>query len=198
MSEISRVALFGKLNSLAYKAIEGATVFCKLRGNPYVELEHWLMQMLQHARHRPAPHRPPFRDRLRPSGGRLHRRARPAAARRDLDLGSGRAHCRRRRARLGVRHADVRRQPGAHRPSVCRDVEDPLARAIALIGICKQFERIKPDVLGDDFAKIVAGSPEESLKATDGTGARRPAKPAARWRRRRWASRRRSRNLLSI
>ena len=26
MSEISRSALFGKLNSLAYKAIEGATV----------------------------------------------------------------------------------------------------------------------------------------------------------------------------
>ena len=46
MSEISRVALFGKLNSLAYKAIEGATVFCKLRGNPYVELEHWLQQIL--------------------------------------------------------------------------------------------------------------------------------------------------------
>ena len=47
MSEISRTALFGKLNSLAYKAIEGATVFCKLRGNPYVELVHWLQQILQ-------------------------------------------------------------------------------------------------------------------------------------------------------
>ena len=47
MSEISRVALFGKLNSLGYKAIEGATVFCKLRGNPYVELVHWLQQILQ-------------------------------------------------------------------------------------------------------------------------------------------------------
>ena len=46
MSEISRTALFGKLNSLAYKAIEGATVFCKLRGNPYVELEHWFAQLL--------------------------------------------------------------------------------------------------------------------------------------------------------
>jgi hypothetical protein len=48
MSEISRVALFGKLNPLAYKAIEGATVFCKLRGNPYVELVHWFHQILQH------------------------------------------------------------------------------------------------------------------------------------------------------
>src|SRR5262245_47703749 len=47
MGDISRVALFGKLNSAAYKAIEGATVFCKLRGNPYVELVHWLHQILQ-------------------------------------------------------------------------------------------------------------------------------------------------------
>ncbi|MDP3520437.1 MAG: type VI secretion system ATPase TssH [Hydrogenophaga sp.] len=47
MSEISRTALFGKLNPLAYKAIEGATVFCKMRGNPYVELEHWMAQLLQ-------------------------------------------------------------------------------------------------------------------------------------------------------
>src|SRR5215471_11938910 len=47
MSEISRVALFGKLNPMLYKAIEGATVFCKLRGNPYVEIVHWLHQLLQ-------------------------------------------------------------------------------------------------------------------------------------------------------
>ena len=47
MSEIKRVVLFGKLNPLAYKAIEGATVFCKLRSNPYVEIEHWLQQILQ-------------------------------------------------------------------------------------------------------------------------------------------------------
>src|SRR5580765_1057055 len=49
MSEISRVALFGKLNPLVYKTIEGATVFCKLRGNPYVELQHWLHQILNTA-----------------------------------------------------------------------------------------------------------------------------------------------------
>src|SRR5215831_19553717 len=47
MFEISRVALFGKLNPLAYKAIESATVFCKMRGNPYVELAHWVHQILQ-------------------------------------------------------------------------------------------------------------------------------------------------------
>ena len=47
MTEISRVALFGKLNTLAYQSIESATVFCKMRGNPYVELAHWLHQILQ-------------------------------------------------------------------------------------------------------------------------------------------------------
>ena len=47
MSEISRVALFGKLNSLGYKTIESATTFCKLRGNPYVEVVHWFHQILQ-------------------------------------------------------------------------------------------------------------------------------------------------------
>ena len=47
MSEISRTALFGKLNRVAYQSIESATVFCKMRGNPYVELVHWLQQFLQ-------------------------------------------------------------------------------------------------------------------------------------------------------
>ncbi|MEE9423022.1 MAG: AAA family ATPase, partial [Gammaproteobacteria bacterium] len=47
MTEISRTALFGKLNNLAYKGVESATVFCKMRGNPYVELSHWLHQLLQ-------------------------------------------------------------------------------------------------------------------------------------------------------
>jgi len=47
MSEIARASLFGKLNGLGYKAIESATVFCKLRGNPYVELVHWFNQILQ-------------------------------------------------------------------------------------------------------------------------------------------------------
>ena len=47
MAEIGRAALFGKLNSLGFKAIDSATVFCKMRGNPYVEVVHWLHQVLQ-------------------------------------------------------------------------------------------------------------------------------------------------------
>lgn len=46
MSNISRVSLFAKLNPIAFKSVEGATVLCKLRGNPYVQLTHWVAQIL--------------------------------------------------------------------------------------------------------------------------------------------------------
>ena len=49
MTEISRSALFGRLNPTALKAVETATGFCKMRGNPYVELVHWLHILLQDA-----------------------------------------------------------------------------------------------------------------------------------------------------
>ena len=110
MSEISRSALFGKLNSLAYKAIEGATVFCKLRGNPYVELVHWLQQILQ------TPdsdlHRIIKRFELDPSRlakdvtEALDRLPRGATSISDLSA----ARRERRRAWLGLRDVDVRRQ----------------------------------------------------------------------------------------
>jgi len=47
MAEIKRSTLFGKLNPVGFKALEGATIFCKMRGNPYVELAHWIQQILQ-------------------------------------------------------------------------------------------------------------------------------------------------------
>ncbi|PXW24953.1 type VI secretion system ATPase TssH [Paraburkholderia caballeronis] len=43
---ISRHALFGKLGATLFRSIESATAFSKLRGNPYVELVHWLHQLL--------------------------------------------------------------------------------------------------------------------------------------------------------
>lgn len=47
MTEISRKALFAKLNGLSFQTLEGATVLCKLRGNPFVELVHWVSHILQ-------------------------------------------------------------------------------------------------------------------------------------------------------
>ena len=46
MAEISRATLFGKLNPLMFKSAEGAVTFCKLRGNPHVDLSHWLFQIV--------------------------------------------------------------------------------------------------------------------------------------------------------
>lgn len=47
MSEISRSVLFGKLNPVAYKSLENAYTFSRLRENSYVELVHWLHTLLQ-------------------------------------------------------------------------------------------------------------------------------------------------------
>ncbi|MBD2812447.1 type VI secretion system ATPase TssH [Xenorhabdus sp. Vera] len=47
MSEINRSVLFSKLNRVLFTSLESATSFCKLRGNPYVELVHWLHQLMQ-------------------------------------------------------------------------------------------------------------------------------------------------------
>ncbi|MCU1617902.1 MAG: type secretion ATPase, ClpV1 family, partial [Frankiales bacterium] len=44
---VSRRALFGKLNLTLFRGIESATAFAKLRGNPYVELTHWIHQLWQ-------------------------------------------------------------------------------------------------------------------------------------------------------
>ncbi len=47
MAEISRASLFGRLNSLCFKSLESAHAFARLRENSYVELVHWLHQVLQ-------------------------------------------------------------------------------------------------------------------------------------------------------
>lgn len=46
MSKLKRVQMFSKLDAAAYKALESATMLCKTRGNPYVELVHWVNQIL--------------------------------------------------------------------------------------------------------------------------------------------------------
>ncbi|EIF0327167.1 Clp protease ClpB [Salmonella enterica] len=43
---VSRSALYGKLAGPLFRSLESATAFCKLRSNPWVELTHWLHQLL--------------------------------------------------------------------------------------------------------------------------------------------------------
>jgi type VI secretion system protein VasG len=44
---VSRNVLYGKLVGSLFRSLESATTFCKLRSNPYVELTHWLHQLIQ-------------------------------------------------------------------------------------------------------------------------------------------------------
>ena len=168
MTEISRSALFGKLNPIAYKAIEGATVFCKLRGNPYVELVHWVQQILQTQDtdlHRIARHFELDSSKLATDiTAALDRLPRGATAISDFSpsieesIERGWLY-----ATLMFGEGQVRTGHllyGALRTTTLRN---------ALYGISRQFERVKAEALGDQFAKLLSSSPEEALRAADGS-----------------------------
>ncbi|MDR2480864.1 MAG: type VI secretion system ATPase TssH [Spirochaetaceae bacterium] len=46
MAKLKRIQLFSKLDAKAYQALESATILCKTRGNPYIELTHWVNQII--------------------------------------------------------------------------------------------------------------------------------------------------------
>lgn len=160
MSEISRVALFGKLNGLTYKAIEGATVFCKLRGNPYVELEHWLQQILQTQDsdlHHIIKHFEIDTSRLAADlTAALDRLPRGATAISDL---SERIEDAAERGWVygSLKFGETKIRSGHLLVGMLKT----RSLSNALFSISRQFERIKPDALAEDFARIVAGSPED-------------------------------------
>ncbi len=168
MSDISRVALFGKLNNVGYKAIEGATVFCKLRGNPYVEVVHWLHQILQlqnsdlHCIVRAFSIDPG--KLARDITETLERLPRGATSISDLS-----PHIEDSVERAWVwatlKYGDTQVRTGY---LVIAMLKTPALKNL-LSGISREFEKVKPDQLADDFEKICAGSPEASLAASDGT-----------------------------
>ena len=47
MTQISGTGLIDKLNKLTCKGLENSRIFCQNRGSPYVEMVHWLHQILQ-------------------------------------------------------------------------------------------------------------------------------------------------------
>jgi type VI secretion system protein VasG len=173
MTEISRSALFGKLNRLAYKAIEGATVFCKLRGNPYVELVHWLQQIMSTPDsdlHRIIRRFEIDQSRLaKDVTESLDRLPRGATSISDLS-----AHIENAVERGWVygtlMFGDVQVRTGY---LIVGIIKTPSLRN-ALVAISRQFDLIKGDTLTDEFAKIVRGSPEDALAPTDGTSMAAP------------------------
>lgn len=168
MTEISRTALFGKLNNLAYKGIESATNFCKLRGNPYVELVHWLNQIMQLPDsdiHRiikkfeldPSRMARDFvesLDRL-PAGATslsdfsLHVEEAVENAWLYASLSYGSSQIRTGHLLLGMLKNDHLKNN--------------------LNAISQEFRKVNADTLLDRFNTIVSGSPEDNLTAYDGT-----------------------------
>lgn len=164
MSEISRTTLFGKLNALAYKAIEGATVFCKLRGNPYVELQHWFAQILQAPDsdlHRIVKHygldASTLAAELQQSLDRL-----PRGASSVTDLSSFVENAVERAWVYGsLLYGDDRVRTGYLVVGLLKTQ----SLRHALLAVSKQFERIKIDDLTDRFAALLADSPEATAVA---------------------------------
>ncbi|MBC3468320.1 type VI secretion system ATPase TssH [Pseudomonas sp. RW10S2] len=173
MGEISRAALFGKLNSVAYKAIEAATVFCKLRGNPYVELVHWLHQLLQ----------------LQDSD--LHRIVRqfnvePARLARDLTDALDRLP----RGSTSITDLSSQVEEAVERGWVYGSLmfgESQVRTGYLLVGILKtpslrnallglssEFAKLKVEALSERFDEYVGDSPENNLAASDGFTAAAP------------------------
>lgn len=176
MSEISRTALFGKLNSLAYKSIEAATVFCKLRGNPYVELVHWIQQILQNQDS--DLHRILRQFDVNPSKlaadvtAALDKLPRGATSISDFS-----PHLEDTVERAWV-YGSLKYGQSQIRTGhlVVGLVKTRELRGV-LLGISAEFGKIKPDTLADDLQKIVAGSPEDGLAAADGSNLAAGAAP---------------------
>ncbi|WP_017159435.1 type VI secretion system ATPase TssH [Xanthomonas phaseoli] len=176
MAEISRSALFGKLNPLAYRGIESATVFCKLRGNPYVELVHWLHQLLQlqdSDLHRIVKH-----FQLNPSTlardvtAALDGLPRGSTAVTDLSANVEEA------VERGWVYASLSFGEAQVRTGyLVVGMLSERGLRHALLAISKEFDKLKPAVLNERFAEIVAGSPEDGLLPSDGFSLGQAAAP---------------------
>jgi len=167
MAEISRGALFGKLNPLAYRSIESATVFCKLRGNPYVELAHWIHQILQ----------------LQDSD--LHRIVshfglNPSHLARDVTSALERLP----RGSTSISDLSAEVEEAVERGWVFATLmfgESQVRSGYLIVGLLRtrhlrhalfnvssEFEKVRAETFADEFAGIVARSPEDGQHAADG------------------------------
>lgn len=166
--DISRVSLFGKLNSLGYKAIESATVFCKMRGNPYVELAHWLHQILQvpdSDLHRVIRHFEVHPGNLaRDLTEALDKLPRGATAVSDFS-----SHVEEAVERGWVYSTLMYGDSQVRTGHLMVGILKTRNLANALVGISAEFQKIREHELAEQLEKIIDGSPEEQLNASDGT-----------------------------
>ncbi|MEM6304072.1 MAG: type VI secretion system ATPase TssH [Pseudomonadota bacterium] len=168
MTEISRVALFGKLNAIGYKAVEGATVFCKMRGNPYVEIVHWLAQIVQ----LPDSDFKRICDHFKVDPARLASDmtaaldALPRGATSISDLSE---HLEDAMERAWVYGSLLYSSSQVRTGHLVLGMMKTKALRGIFLGISKEFARILPDDLAENFHEITDGSPEDTLTPQDGS-----------------------------
>ncbi|MCG7961700.1 MAG: type VI secretion system ATPase TssH, partial [Candidatus Thiodiazotropha taylori] len=167
MSEINRAALFGKLNSLGYKAIESATVFCKMRGNPYVELVHWIHQILQ--LQDSDLHRIIKQFNLEPSHlakditETLDTLPRGSTSISDLS-----SHVEEATERGWVYGTLMFGDSQVRTGYLMIGILKTNSLHNALLRISDQFKKLNIETLTDRFNEVVEGSPEEAMRSNDG------------------------------
>src|ERR1700730_4377031 len=170
MAEIKRSILFGKLNPIAYKAVESATIFCKMRGNPYVELVHWLNQIFQLADsdlHKIIKHFGLNPSRLATDLTTALDKL-PRGATSISDFSPHLEEAVERGWVFGSLLFGENRVRTGH--VVVALLKTPSLRNLFL-NLSKEFSNIKLEALTDQFAQVTAGSPEEALGAADQAGA---------------------------
>ncbi|RSZ30871.1 MULTISPECIES: type VI secretion system ATPase TssH [unclassified Variovorax] len=170
MTDIRRVSLFSKLNPMLYKALETATAFAKLRGNAYVELVHWLHQILQlqdsdmlRIIKRAGLNLDAVENDLVRALDRL-----PHGATSISDISE---HVDNAVERAWV-YASLRFEATSIRGAylLAGIIKTPGLRQV-LSGISREFDKIVPDVLVAQLASWTEGSPEDDFDAAPGTGA---------------------------
>ena len=169
MSEISRSHLFGKLNEQLFRAAEAATVACKLRGNPYVELVHWVHLVLQ-------DQDSDVRRLLK------HFEVNPATLERDITAELDRLP----RGATAIvdfsEHIDLAIERSWIYSTLLYG-DEVIRSGYLLVGILKttnlravlfrmsgEFRKLNPDQLADGLQQWIAGSPEDKQIANDGSG----------------------------
>ena len=168
MIQVTPAKLFGKFNSLAYKAMEGATTTCKLRGNRFVEVAHWLEMVLKNqdsdihhiVRHFGLDVSRLAKD-LTTTLEQLPRGATSLSGFSDdlADL-----------VEEAWLYATIEFGQASVRTGFCVIAalrSKPLNRA--LTAISAEFQKVKADELTDKFVQICGDSPEDLLSARDGT-----------------------------
>jgi type VI secretion system protein VasG len=168
MAEIKAISMFRKLDSVGYKCFEAATVAAKTAGNPLIDIVHVLNQILT------------LQDtdlhHILNTFGINHAKLATdmTAAISKLPRGGGGAYVdfSDRVVQLmecGWKYASLMFNCPKIRTGhlVVALVKEQNLRNY-LYAVSREFEKIKPDLLTDDFAKIVAKSPEEELISKEG------------------------------